>query len=75
MLNTQIATHTVFKCAYQSIDIDLPRKTNSKKVRQANPARYLRYIQFTLGAYSMYFAGFLAEISHLTTKFIPRHVY
>ena len=67
----------MFKCAYQSIsiDIDLPRKTNSKKVRPANASRYLRYIQFTLGTYSMYFAVFLAEISHFTTKSIPKHVY
>ena len=34
----------MFKCAYQSIDIDLPRKTNSKKVRPANASRYQRYI-------------------------------
>ena len=46
--------------SYQSIDIDLPRKTNSKKVRQANASRYLRYTQFTLGTYSMYFAGFFS---------------
>ena len=38
-------------------------------------SRYLRYIHFTLGTYIMYFDVFLAELSHFTTKSIPRHVY